>query len=72
MKNFLRLLSNLCREFNVKQFIHLSALGIEQATDSLYAISKLNGEIQIKKNFKTFNYFKTKCYLLESMINFTT
>ena len=51
-EKFPSFLSLLCQEYNVKQFIHLSALGIEQATDSLYAMSKLNGELYIKKNFK--------------------
>jgi len=44
-------LSTLCKEYNIEQFIHLSALGIEEAKDSLYAISKLKGEIGIKENF---------------------
>ena len=70
-EKFPALLSNLCREFNVKQFIHLSALGIEQATDSLYAISKLNGEIQVKKNFKTATILKPSVvYSVDD--NFTT
>ena len=45
------LLARLCKEYNLKHFIHLSALGINQAVDSKYAISKLNGEINIMKNF---------------------
>ena len=45
-------LSSLCNEYHVEHFIHLSALGIEQAIDSLYAKSKLNGEESIRKNFK--------------------
>jgi uncharacterized protein YbjT (DUF2867 family) len=44
-------LSDLCKKNNVKQLIHLSALGIEKAKDSFYAQSKLNGEINVKKNF---------------------
>ena len=48
---FPTLISSICKEYNVKQFIHLSALGIEEALDSTYAKSKLNGEINIKKNF---------------------
>ena len=46
-------LSTICQEYSVKQFIHLSALGIENAKDSLYALSKLNGEANIKENFKS-------------------
>ncbi len=44
-------LSSLCKEYNIEQFIHLSALGVEEAVDSLYASSKLKGEIGIKENF---------------------
>ncbi|MBD1134882.1 complex I NDUFA9 subunit family protein [Pelagibacterales bacterium SAG-MED47] len=46
-------LAKLCKEYNLKQFVHLSALGINQAKDSEYAISKLNGEINILKNYPT-------------------
>ena len=48
---FPSLLSKLCREYKVQQFIHLSALGINEAIDSRYAKSKLEGEINIQKNF---------------------
>ena len=48
---FPSLLSKLCKDYNLKQFIHLSALGINEATDSDYAKSKLEGEMNIKKNF---------------------
>jgi len=41
----------LCKEYKVQQFIHLSALGINDALDSDYAKSKLSGEINIQKNF---------------------
>ena len=44
-------LATLCNEYKIEQFIHLSAMGIEKAKDSLYAQSKLNGEINIEKNF---------------------
>ena len=50
---FPSLLAKLCKEYNLKQFIHLSALGINQAKNSLYASSKLNGEIDVLKNFPT-------------------
>jgi len=46
------LISKICKECNVKQFIQLSALGIENAVDSNYAQSKLEGEKNIKENFK--------------------
>ena len=48
---FPSLLAKLCKEYNLKHYIHLSALGIDDAKDSDYAKSKLKGEINIKKNF---------------------
>ena len=48
---FPSLLAKLSKEYNLKHFIHLSALGINEAQDSNYAKSKLNGENKILKNF---------------------
>ena len=48
---FPSLLAKLCKEYNLKQFIHLSALGINEAIDSDYAKSKLEGESNVLKNF---------------------
>ena len=48
---FPSLLSKLCQEYRLKQFIHISALGINDATDSFYAKSKLEGEKNIINNF---------------------
>jgi len=48
---FPSLLAKLCKEYNLKHFIHLSALGINNAIDSNYAKSKLEGEEKILKNF---------------------
>ena len=48
---FPSILAKLCKEYKVKQFIHLSALGINKAIDSEYAKSKLEGEANIQKNF---------------------
>ena len=48
---FPSLISKLCKDYNVEQFIHLSALGIESSQESKYAKSKLDGENNIKKNF---------------------
>ncbi len=45
------LLSKLAKEFKLKNFIHLSALGINEASDSDYAKSKLEGEKKILSNF---------------------
>ena len=48
---FPSILAKLCKEYNLKHFIHLSALGINEAEDSYYAKSKLEGESNIFKNF---------------------
>ena len=48
---FPSLIAKLCKEYDLKHFIHLSALGINEATDSDYAKSKLKGESNVLKNF---------------------
>ncbi len=48
---FPSLLAKLCKEYNLKHFIHLSALGIGEAKNSNYAKSKLEGENEVLKNF---------------------
>ena len=48
---FPSILAKLCKEYKVQQFIHLSALGINEAINSSYAKSKLEGEDNIQKNF---------------------
>ena len=48
---FPSLLAKLCKEYKIKHFVHLSALGINEAIDSDYARSKLEGENNILKNF---------------------
>ena len=48
---FPSILSKLSKEYKLKNFIHISALGINEATDSEYARSKLEGEKEIIKNF---------------------
>ena len=45
------LLSKEALKNSIKQFIHLSALGIEAAKDSQYAMSKISGEKNVRKNF---------------------
>ena len=45
------LLSKVAADKSLDQFIHLSALGIESATDSVYATSKLSGENKVRQNF---------------------
>ncbi len=50
-EKFPNMISNLCQKHKINKLIHLSALGIENAKDSKYATSKLNGEILVRKNF---------------------
>ena len=68
---FPSILAKLCKEYKVKQFIHLSALGINDAIDSVYAKSKLEGETNIQQ------YFPLATILRPSVVysvddNFTT
>ena len=51
-EKFPSMLADLCKKNDVSKFIHVSALGVEKAKDSKYAISKLNGENAVRKNFK--------------------
>ena len=46
------MLSKIAYEVDIEKFIHLSALGVELAENSKYALSKKNGEDKIIKNFK--------------------
>ena len=48
---FPSIIAKLCKEYNLNQFIHISALGINEAIDSKYALSKLEGEKNILDNF---------------------
>ncbi len=48
---FPSLLAKLAKEYKLKNLIHLSALGINDAKDSNYAKSKLEGEKYILNNF---------------------
>ncbi len=45
------LMTKVASKNALKQFIHLSALGIESAKDSKYALSKLEGEKNVRQNF---------------------
>ena len=47
------MLSEKSRNYKLKQFIHVSALGIEKAIDSEYAKSKLKGEENILNNLSS-------------------
>ncbi len=51
-EKFPNMISSLCKKYNLSKFIHISALGIEEATNSVYAKSKLKGEDAVRKNFK--------------------
>ncbi len=46
------ILSKLCNEFDIKNIVHLSALGVNPNHKSEYMRSKLQGEINIGENFK--------------------
>ena len=48
---FPSILAKLCKQYNIKNFIHISALGINEAIDSNYAKSKLEGEKNVLSNF---------------------
>ena len=48
---FPSILAKLCKQYNLKHFIHLSALGINEAAESEYAKTKMEGEKEILKNF---------------------
>ncbi len=68
---FPTLLSKKCEKFKLKQFIHISALGVDKAFDSKYAISKLEGEKNILENFsKTTILRPSVVYSVDD--NFTT
>jgi len=68
---FPSILSKLCKEYNIKHFIHLSALGINEAEDSNYAKSKLDGESNIFKNFPLSTVLRPSV-VYSSDDNFTT
>ena len=68
---FPSMISNLCQKHRISKFIHLSALGIENAKDSRYATSKIRGEIEVRKNFKNVIILKPSIiYSVDD--NFTT
>ena len=51
-EQFPLILSKLCNNYNFKKLIHISALGVEEKYESKYKQSKINGEKNIKNNFK--------------------
>ena len=69
--NFPALLASICEEYKLEQFIHISALGLEKAENSLYAKSKLAGEKKIKEIFPKTSILKPSVvYSVDD--NFTT
>ena len=68
---FPSILAKLSKEYHLKKFIHISALGINEAVDSIYAHSKLEGEKNILKNFPSANILRPSIvYSVDD--NFTT
>ena len=68
---FPSLLAKMCKEYDLDKFIHISALGINEAVDSNYAQSKLNGEMNILKHFPKANILRPSIvYSVDD--NFTT
>ena len=61
---FPSLLAKLSKQYNLKHFIHLSALGINEAIDSKYAESKLQGEEKILKNFPLATILRPQLFIL--------
>ena len=54
---FPKMIAKICARNN-KHFIHLSALGLNDATDSQYALSKIKGETEIRKNLPSATIIK--------------
>ena len=68
---FPKLIAKLCKKYNLENFIHISALGINEAIDSKYAISKLEGEKNILENFSRSKILRPSIVFSNSD-NFTT
>ncbi len=51
-------LAEFSKKNNLKQFIHVSALGIDEAKESSYATSKINGENFIKQTFDKYTILR--------------
>ena len=69
---FPALLAKLCKEYKLDKFIHLSALGIEDAKESNYALSKLEGEKNILNNFPKSTILRPSLVYSNSSDNFST
>ena len=70
-KIFPTLLAKLSKKYNLNRFIHISALGLNEAIDSQYAISKLDGEKNILNNFSKTTILRPSV-VFSSSDNFTT
>tara|TARA_A100001015_G_scaffold215269_1_gene241667 strand:- start:707 stop:1687 length:981 start_codon:yes stop_codon:yes gene_type:complete len=68
---FPTLIAKLCRKFDLEHFVHVSALGINEAIDSKYAVSKLEGEKNILGNFPKSTILRPSVVFSNSD-NFTT
>ena len=68
---FPSMLASLCEKYEIKQFVHLSALGVERIKDSKYAISKFEGEKKIKNIFPKVTILRPSV-VYSSNDNFTT
>ena len=65
------ILAKLSKEYHLEKFVHISALGINEAVDSIYAKSKLDGERNILKTFPSANILRPSIvYSVDD--NFTT
>ncbi len=65
------LISKIAKKNAIKQFIHVSAQGIDNIQDSKYALSKISGEKKIKENFSRYVILKPSIvYSVDD--NFTT
>ncbi len=52
--NFLpEMISKLCKKYNTKKFVHISALGVTKDSSSVYSSTKALGEENIRRNFKS-------------------
>ena len=68
---FPSLIAKLCKKYDLEHLIHISALGVNEATDSNYAISKVEGEKNILNNFSRSTILRPSVVFSNSD-NFTT
>lgn len=66
-----RTLANMCNKFEVKRFVHVSALGIDKAIDSRYARSKFEGDKKVHTEFRNATILRPSV-LVGPEDNFTT